>query len=168
MSTKDSPDRAPAHLDGPPARLLVIQAPYYADVVGGMRAGAEAVLAEVGAQVEVVDVAGAYELPAALRMAIKRQLWDGFLLLGCVVRGETDHYTFICDAVCQGVMAITAETGIPVGFGLLTVDNLDQAIARSRDDRMNKGAEAAHALLGQVALARAWTMKSAALQGGRR
>ncbi|WP_270938223.1 6,7-dimethyl-8-ribityllumazine synthase [Falsiroseomonas oryzae] len=157
MSTKDSPERAVSRLEGPPARLLVIQAPYYAEVVGGMRRGAAAVLEQAGATVETVDVAGAYELPAALRMALKRGGWDGFLLLGCVVRGETDHYTFICDAVCQGVMAISAETGVPLGFGLLTVDTLDQAIARSRDDRMNKGAEAAHALLGQLVLARRWS-----------
>ena len=156
MSTKDSPDRAAAHLAGPPPRLLVIQAPYYADVVGGMLGGARAVLAELSAHLDVADVAGAFELPAALRMAIRRANWDGFLLLGCVVRGETDHYSFICDAVCQGVMAITAETGAPVGFGLLTVDRLDQAAARSRDDRMNKGAEAAHAVLGQVGIARGW------------
>lgn len=156
MSTVDSPDRGPARLDGPAPRVLVIQAPYYAEVVGGMRRGAEAMLAALGAKVEVVDVAGAYELPAALRMAIRRGGWDGFLLLGCVVRGETDHYTFICDAVCHGVMNITAETGAPVGFGLLTVDRLEQAEARSRDDRMNKGAEAAHALVGQIALARRW------------
>jgi 6,7-dimethyl-8-ribityllumazine synthase len=168
VSTIDSPERAPAHLDGPAPRLLIIQAPYYAEVVGGMRQGAEAVLAEIGAHVDVADVAGAYELPAALRMALRRQLWDGFLLLGCVVRGETDHYTFICDAVCQGVMAITAETGAPLGFGLLTVDTLDQAIARSRADRMNKGAEAAHALVGQLKLAREWATKSAAQAGGRR
>jgi len=156
VSTKDSPDRAPARLDGPQARVLVIQAPYYEDVVGGMLRGARAVLDEIGAKVEVADVAGAYELPAALRMAIVRGGWDGFLLLGCVVRGETDHYTFICDAVCHGVMDISAETGVPLGFGLLTVDALDQAIARSRDDRMNKGVEAAHALVRQLALARRW------------
>ncbi len=154
MSTKDSPERAAARLDGPAPRLLVIQAPYYADVVNGMRHGAEAVLREVGATVEVVDVAGAFELPAALRMAVRAGRFDGYLLLGCVVRGETDHYTFICDAVCHGVVGISAETGAAVGFGLLTVDTLDQAMARSRDDRMNKGAEAAHALIGQVALAR--------------
>jgi 6,7-dimethyl-8-ribityllumazine synthase len=70
------------------------------------------------------------------------------------VRGETDHYTFICEAVCQGVMDLSVETGAPLGFGLLTVDTIDQAIARSRDDRMNKGAEAAHALVQQIALAR--------------
>lgn len=157
MSTKDSPERAVVRLDGPPARLLVIQAPYYADVVGGMHRGAVQVLEAAGAQVETVDVAGAYELPAALRMATRRGAWDGFLLLGCVVRGATDHYTFICDAVCHGVMDIAAETGVPLGFGLLTVDTLDQAVERSRDDRMNKGAEAAHALLGQLALARRWS-----------
>jgi 6,7-dimethyl-8-ribityllumazine synthase len=156
VSTKDSPDRQVARLDGPPARLLVIQAPYYADVVGGMHRGAVQVLEAAGARIETVDVAGAYELPAALRMAIRRGTWDGFLLLGCVVRGETDHYNFICDAVCHGVMDISAETGVPLGFGLLTVDRLDQAVARSRDDRMNKGAEAAHALVGQIALARRW------------
>jgi 6,7-dimethyl-8-ribityllumazine synthase len=156
VSTKDSPDRAVARLEGPPARLLLIQAPYYAEVVGGMRQGALRVLEAAGAMVEAVDVAGAYELPAALRLAIRRGGWEGFLLHGCVVRGETDHYSFICQAVCQGVMDIAAETGVPLGFGLLTVDRLDQALARSRDDRMNKGAEAAHALLGQVALARRW------------
>jgi 6,7-dimethyl-8-ribityllumazine synthase len=136
--------------------VLVIQAPYYADVVGGMLAGAAKVLRDVDAVLDVVDVAGAYELPAALRMAVRRGGWDGFLLLGCVVRGETDHYSFICDAVCHGVMDISAETGVPLGFGLLTVDQLDQAVARSRDDRMNKGAEAAHALVGQIALGRRW------------
>jgi 6,7-dimethyl-8-ribityllumazine synthase len=122
-----------------------------------MLAGAAKVLRDVDAVLDVVDVAGAYELPAALRMAARRGGWDGFLLLGCVVRGETDHYSFICDAVCHGVMDISAETGVPLGFGLLTVDKLDQAVARSRDDRMNKGAEAAHALVGQIALARRWS-----------
>ncbi len=156
MSTKDSPEREVARLEGPPARVLIIQAPYYADVVGGMRQGALGVLEEAGATVETVDVAGAFELPAALRMAMANGRYEGFLLLGCVVRGETDHYTFICDAVCHGVMRMTAESGVPLGFGLLTVDRLDQAVARSRDDRMNKGVEAAHALLGQLALARKW------------
>jgi 6,7-dimethyl-8-ribityllumazine synthase len=157
VSTKDSPERAAARLEGPQARVLVIQAPYYADVVGGMLHGAQRVLQAAGARVESADVAGAFELPAALRMALRRGGWDGFLLLGCVVRGETDHYTFICDAVCHGVMDITAESGVPLGFGLLTVDRLDQAEARSRDDRMNKGAEAAHALVSQIAPARRWS-----------
>ncbi|WP_137125370.1 6,7-dimethyl-8-ribityllumazine synthase [Roseomonas sp. HF4] len=157
MSTLDSPERGPAALAGPAPRILVLQAPYYRDVVEGMLAGARRVLAGVAATVEVAEVAGGYELPAALAMALKAPgRWDGFLLLGCVVRGETDHYTFICDAICHGVMDVSTRSAAAIGFGLLTVDTLDQAIARSRDDRMNKGAEAAHAVLGQVALARRW------------
>ncbi|MFC7608916.1 6,7-dimethyl-8-ribityllumazine synthase [Teichococcus aestuarii] len=76
-----------------------------------------------------------------------------------MVKGETDHYQFICEAVCQGVMDISGETGVPLGFGLLTVETLSQAVARSSNDRHNKGAEAAHALLAQVALARRWNVK---------
>ncbi len=158
MSTIDAPERSARRIPGPAPRLLVIQAPYYEQVVGGMRRGAEAVFAEAGATCEVVDVAGAFELPAALRMALSQQTerYDGFLVLGCIVKGETDHYTFICQATCQGVMDIGGETGAAIGFGLLTVDNLAQAVARSANDRNNKGAEAAHALLGQLALRRRW------------
>jgi 6,7-dimethyl-8-ribityllumazine synthase len=156
MSTIDAPERATPAIPGPPPRILLIQAPYYESVVSGMRRGAERVLGEAGATLEVVDVAGAFELPAALRMAIGHGGWDGFLLHGCVVKGETDHYQFICEAVCQGVMDISGETGIPLGFGLLTVETLAQAEARSAEDRHNKGGEAAHALLGQILLARRW------------
>jgi 6,7-dimethyl-8-ribityllumazine synthase len=122
-----------------------------------MLGGARRVFADVAATVEVAEVAGGFELPAALSMALKVPgRWDGFLLLGCVVKGETDHYTFICDAICNGVMNVSIASAAPIGFGLLTVDRLDQALARSRDDRMNKGAEAAHAVLAQIALARGW------------
>jgi len=159
MSTADAPKRTAAPIAGPAPRILVIQAPYYAAVVGGMHEAATAVFAGAAcASIETVDVAGAYELPAALRMALQvtPTRWDGFLLLGCVVKGETDHYDFICDAVCQGVMAVAAETGVAVGFGLLTVATLAQAEARAARDEHNKGAEAAHALLGQIALRRGW------------
>lgn len=160
MSTIDAPERATPTIPGPAPRILLIQAPYYDGVTTGMRKGAERVLAEAGATLEVVDVAGAFELPAALRMAMEvAPGWDGYLLHGCVVKGETDHYQFICEAVCQGVMDISSETGIPLGFGLLTVESLDQAEARSADDRHNKGAEAAIALLTQVALARRWGIR---------
>ncbi|MBE9605194.1 6,7-dimethyl-8-ribityllumazine synthase [Acetobacteraceae bacterium H6797] len=161
MSTADQPERGQAALPGPAPRILVIQAPYYADVVGGMLKGARETLAPLNAEVEVVDVAGAFELPAALRMALKSgRKHDGYLLLGCVVKGETDHYDFICDAVCQGVMNVSAETGVPLGFGLLTVENLEQALARSADDRHNKGGESAHALVRQIAIAREWGVTS--------
>jgi 6,7-dimethyl-8-ribityllumazine synthase len=157
LSTLDSPERGAASLAGPPPRVLLVAAPYYRDVVDGMLRGALRVLAEVNATTETVEVAGAYELPGALAMALASpRRWDGFLLLGCVVKGETDHYTFICDAICHGVMDLSTKHAAAIGFGLLTVDSLDQAQARSRDDRMNKGAEAAHAVLGQIGIARGW------------
>ena len=157
MSTIDAPERGAATLAGPAPRILAIAAPYYRDVVDGMLRGARRVFDDVKATVEVAEVAGGYELPAALAMALKVPgRWDGFLLLGCVVKGETDHYTFICDAICHGVMDVSTQSAAAIGFGLLTVDTLAQAEARSRDDNMNKGAEAAHAVLGQIALARRW------------
>ena len=157
MSTLDSPERGRAVLAGPAPRILALSAPYYRDVVDGMLRGARDVVADVDATVDVTEVAGGFELPAALAMALKLPgRWDGFLLLGCVVKGETDHYTFICDAICHGVMDLSTRSGAAIGFGLLTVDTLDQAIARSRDDRMNKGAEAAHALIAQIGIARGW------------
>jgi 6,7-dimethyl-8-ribityllumazine synthase len=162
MSTADAPERTAAQLPGAPPRILVIQAPYYRKVVDGMRRGAERVFAELRATVEVVDVGGAFELPAALRMALRAEMqddrtrWDGFLILGCVVKGETDHYDHICREACRGVMDIAVEAGAPIGFGLLTVHSVEQAEARAAEDRHNKGAEAAHALLGQIALARRW------------
>lgn len=157
MSTVDSPERGAAALEGPPPKILVIQAPYYRAVVDGMRAGAAEVFAALKAKVEVVDVAGAFELPAALRLALKaHHRWDGFLILGCVVKGDTDHYDHICRETCSGVMSIAAATGAAIGFGLLTVHTLQQAEERAAPGRMNKGAEAAHAVIGQIALARRW------------
>lgn len=165
MSTADAPERAVPAIPGAAPRLLLIQAPYYAEVVGGMRRGAERVAAAAGAALEAVDVAGAFELPAALRMALDamdrphaERRWDGFVLLGCVVKGETDHYDHICRETMAGVMAIAAGTGAAIGCGLLTVHSLDQAVARAREDGFNKGAEAAHAALMQVALRRRWRL----------
>jgi 6,7-dimethyl-8-ribityllumazine synthase len=162
MSTADGPLRITPKLEGAPPRLLLIQAPYYAEIVGGMRQGVARVVAEAGGTLETVDVAGAFELPAALRLALLAGArgvghpWDGYILLGCVVRGETDHYDHICREACSGVMTIAAETGAAIGFGLLTVHDIAQAEARSRDDGHNKGAEAAQAALTQIALRRQW------------
>ena len=160
MSTIDGPKRDTVQVPGPPVRILLIQAPYYDEIVGGMRQGVERVVAETGGLLDVVDVAGAFELPATLRMALdaddEEARWDGFVLLGCVVRGETDHYDHLCREACSGVMNISTETGAAIGFGLLTVHTIEQAIARSRQDAHNKGAEAAQAALMQVALRRRW------------
>ncbi len=154
MSTADAAlPQAPAWAH-PVPRILIIRAPYYTDVVDGMTAAALAILAEVDAAPTIVNVAGAFELPQALRIALRaEQKYDGYLALGCVVRGETDHYDFICDSSMNGLMQVALQFGLCLGTALLTVDTIAQAEARSRETGANKGAEAAVACLKQIALA---------------
>ncbi len=138
-------------MEGPAPRMLVVRAPYYQVVVDGMTEAALHILREAQADSMVLDVAGAYELPQAIRIALRgRERFDGFIALGCVVRGETDHYDFICAASMNGLMDVALQYGIALGTGLLTVDTLAQAVARSGPDGHNKGAEAAVAALRQV------------------
>ncbi len=110
-----------------------MRAPYYRDVVDGLTAGAQRILREAGATFEPLDVAGAFELPQAIRLALRGAAarFDGFVALGCIVRGETDHYEHICRETMAGLMTVALQFGLALGTGLLTVDNLDQALARS-------------------------------------
>jgi 6,7-dimethyl-8-ribityllumazine synthase len=140
--------------------ILIVEAPYYREIAAGQLAGAKRALAAAGATHEVVQVGGAFELPGAVRLALGAMAraggprWDGFIALGCVVRGETDHYDHICRETARGLMDLSVQYGVPVAFGVLTVHDEAQAEARARDDEMNKGVEAANAVLMQVALAR--------------
>ncbi len=156
MSTSDAALPVAPAFSGPPPVILMVRAPYYASVVDGMTAAAKEILQTVSADLHIIDVAGAFELPQAVRIALRgRQKFDGFLALGCVVRGETDHYEFICAAAMDGLMQVALQYGICLGTALLTVDTLAQAEARSRETGANKGAEAAVACLKQISLARA-------------
>ncbi len=155
MSTIDAPLPTAPALDGPAPRMLLVRAPYYQAVVDGMTEAALRILGEVQASHAVLDVAGAFELPQAIRIALRgRERFDGFIALGCIIRGETDHYDFICTASMNGLMDVALQYGIALGTGLLTVDTLAQAVARSGPDGHNKGAEAAVAALRQVAAMR--------------
>jgi 6,7-dimethyl-8-ribityllumazine synthase len=154
LSTADAVLAEVPKLDGEPPSALIITAPYYREVVDGMVAGARAVLDSIGAEYEVVEVAGAYELPQALRIAAGTgRPFDGFVTIGCVVKGETDHYDFICRAAMDGIMRVALDHKLCLGTALLTVDTIDQALARAGREH-NKGAEAAIAMLKQVALLR--------------
>lgn len=158
MSTEDSAlPRAPS-VRGPPPHILIVRAPYYRGVVDALEAGAVRLLRDNGATYEVLDVAGAFELPQAIRLALRaassdathRVCFDGYIALGCVVRGETDHYEYICREAMAGLMRVALNWGIALGTGLLTVENLEQALARARAEGPNKGAEAAAAALRQI------------------
>jgi 6,7-dimethyl-8-ribityllumazine synthase len=144
-----------AKVEGISPHILVVRAPYYRIVVDGLTTGAERILREAGATTEILDVAGSYELPQAIRLAVRGIVrFDGFVALGCILRGETDHYEFISRASMEGIMRVSLQFGICVGTGLLTCDSLAQAEARSGLDGYNKGAEAAVAVLSQIAAAR--------------
>lgn len=155
MSTEDAALPSAPRVEGPPPHVLVLRAPYYRDVVEGLTRGAERILRQAGATFETLDVAGAFELPQALRIVLRgSRRYDGYVALGCVVRGETDHYDHICRETISGLMAVALQFGLAMGQGVLTVHRLDQALARSGQDRHNKGAEAAAAALGQIGAAR--------------
>ena len=155
MSTADAELPAAPKVNGPSPHVLVIRAPYYRAVADGLLTGAQRILTEAGATHEALDVAGAYELPQTVRLAVRgTQKFDAYVALGCIVRGETDHYDFICAAAMNGLMDVSLQFGLSMGVGLLTCDNIEQAEARSGQDGHNKGAEAAAAALLQINAAR--------------
>ena len=131
MSTQDAELPKAPSVAGPSPHLLIVRAPYYRDVVDGLTTGAQRILEEAGATSEVLDVAGAYELPQVIRIALRgNRRFDGFVALGCIVKGETDHYDFICKATMDGIMGVALQFGICLGTGLLTCDTIAQAEAR--------------------------------------
>jgi len=155
MSTEDAPLPSAPEVEGPAPHLLIVRAPYYRAIVDGLTSGASRILREAGATFETLDIAGAYELPQAIRLAVRGDRnFDGFVALGCIIRGETDHYEFICRATMDGLMTVALQFGIAMGTGLLTCDTQAQAEARSGADGFNKGAEAASAALLQINAAR--------------
>lgn len=155
MSKEEAaPVQAP-RVEGPAPHVLVVRAPYYTQVVEGLTAGAERILRQAGATFETLDVAGAFELPQAIRLALRgHKRFDGYVALGCVVKGETDHYDHICREAIAGLMQVSLQFGLALGQGVLTVDTIAQGLARSGLDGHNKGAEAAAAALLQISAAR--------------
>jgi len=138
-----------------PVKLLIVVAPYYRDIAGNLVAGARAVLDAAGATHELIEVPGALELPGAIALAHRMSNFDGFVALGCVIRGETTHYDTVCNDSSNGLMLLNLQ-GACVGNGILTVENRDQAMARADAQGQNKGGGAAEAALHLIALARKW------------
>ena len=155
MSTADAPlPKAPV-VEGARPHMLVVRAPYYTQIVDGLREGAERILREAGATFDVLDVAGALELAAAVRLAVRgRRRYDGYVVLGCVVKGETDHYEHVCREAMAGLTQVALQFALCLGNGLLTVATEAQALERSGQDGHNKGAEAAAAAPAQRSAAR--------------
>jgi 6,7-dimethyl-8-ribityllumazine synthase len=139
-----------------PVRLLIVVAPYYRDIADALIAGARATAAAAGAETDLVEVPGALEIPPALRLAHMHANFDGFVALGCVIRGETTHYETVCNDSSRGLMLLGLQ-GALIGNGILTVENRAQAVVRADPQGQDKGGGAAAAALQLIALARRWT-----------
>ena len=133
------------------ARILIVEARFYAHLNDLLLDGALAVIKEAGYLHEVVTVPGALEIPGAVALAAETGRYDAFVALGVVIRGETYHFEIVAGESARGIMALTMD-GVAIGNGVLTVENEDQALARARPDDKDKGGEAAKAALAMLAL----------------
>ena len=153
--------------EGAAPHVLLVVAPYYTEIVDDLVRGSVKALEEQGATWERIDVAGAFEIPGAIALALDAearggQRFDGYLGLGCVIRGETSHYDLICNEVARALQTMAVERLVPVGFGLLTTENGDQARKRASPEGKDKGREAVRACLGMIALKRRFASGGAA------
>lgn len=136
--------------------ILIVEARFYQDIADELFRGAEKALLDGGASFDRVTVPGVLEIPAALAMALKgrKKIYDGYLVLGCVIRGETTHYEIVANESARALMELSVRNELALGNGIQTVENDAQAWARVRVDDKNKGGAAARAVLAMVALKR--------------
>lgn len=141
-------------LSVPGARVALIAAPYYKEITDALLRGARSVLVQAGAQDTVFYVSGALELPVAIAMLEEAQggKFDGYVALGCVIRGETSHYETVCTQSAAGLMQLGLRGRFAVANAILTVETMEQAIVRADPAGQNKGGEAARACLALLAL----------------
>jgi len=126
-------------------RVLIVEARFYEDIADALFEGAKAIIEASDFDYDRIDVPGALELPAAIRFAMNRKgekAYDGFVALGCVIRGETAHFDYVAGEAASGLQLAAIETGVPISFGLLTTETVEQA-----NERAGKGAEAARTAL---------------------
>ncbi len=135
------------------SRVLIVEARFYADIADSLVEGAVAELERVGIEYDRISVPGVFEIPTAVHFAIRAMElhsgthYTGFITLGCVIRGETSHYDYICEESARALMDLSVQSSIALGYGILTVENMEQAKVRASIDKKNKGGDAANACL---------------------
>lgn len=135
-------------------RILIVNSPYYKHISEELQKGAIEALeaADDECDVETIMVPGAFEVPGAIAMAADSARYDGYIALGCVIRGETTHYDYVSGESARGLMYLSTDRRLAIGYGILTVENEAQALARAERDRGNKGRDAAIACLEMLKL----------------
>ncbi len=138
--------------------ILIVEARFYDDIADELVKGAMAALDEAGASYERFSVPGAFEIPGAIRLAMDAKRdgaarFDGYVALGCVIRGETTHYDYVCGESARGLQDLVLQHKLAIGYGILTVENRDQAMERGAVEKGDKGRAAVKACLAMVGLA---------------
>lgn len=133
------------------ANFLIVEARFYAHLNDMLISGAKAAIESAGHSVEVITVPGALEVPGAIAMAAESGRYDGFVAIGVVIRGETYHFEIVAGESARAIMALSMD-GIPIGNGILTTENEDQALVRADPAQKNKGGEAAEAAIRMLEL----------------
>ena len=141
--------------------VLIVEARFYDDLADELVKGAVAALDAAGASHERIEVPGAFEVPAAIQIAVRsmdfftaRRRFDGFVALGCVIRGETTHYDYVCGESARGLQDLALRHTLAIGYGILTVENLEQAWERADVRKSNHGGRAAGACLRMIEIKR--------------
>lgn len=141
--------------------IMIVESRFYEDVADELVNSAVTELGNAGASFEKFAVAGAFEIPSAINYAVRsmefysaRRRFDGYIALGCVIRGETTHYDYVCQESARALQDLAIKYALALGYGILTCENLDQAMARARRDDRDRGGHAARACLGMIELKR--------------
>ena len=135
-------------------RYAIAVATFYRDLADQLVSGATEVFEEAGGSVEVHEVPGAFELPLAAKYCADSGRYAGVACLGAVIRGETSHYDYVCESAASGILRVGLDTGVPCAFGVLTVENMEQALARSGGGKRHQGEDAARAVMRMAELKR--------------
>jgi 6,7-dimethyl-8-ribityllumazine synthase len=138
------------------SHFCIVVAGFYEDIANELTLGATEYLTARDVTYDVVSVPGAFEIPAAVRLAIASGKYSGYVALGCVVRGETSHYDYVCGESARGLNHLAMKHMVAIGYGILTVENMEQAWVRAATRQGNKGAQAANAALRMTELKRQW------------
>ena len=150
-------------------RVALCVARFYEDLAQRLEDGARAAFAEAGIdEIDRFDVPGAFELPLAAKLAAETGRYDGIACLGAVIRGETDHYDWVCQEAARGIQDVQLRTGVPCSFCVLTVDTMQQALARSGGGKRDSGRHAAEAVLALIRVRDALAAAGADAGGGSR
>jgi 6,7-dimethyl-8-ribityllumazine synthase len=143
---------------------MIVESPYYEEINNNMVRSVLIELEKAGATYQRFEVPGTFELPGAIRMAIEsckhspESHFDGYIALGCVIRGETTHYDYVCEESARGLNELVLKFAIALGYGVLTTENREQAIARSSRDEHDRGGAAARACLAMIELKRKFNL----------